>query len=325
MEVATLTYRLYQDSDLNGILGLWKNDSGWGAISATQFREWHMDTPYGNCMIVVADDDVEGIIGQMIFVPSKIWLKGKEISSYRIMAPIIKNDFRGPDIKDFDHPAYAMIRFGIRKAEEQDYQMIYIIPSIGWVQLIKTFPRYGLPQASIALNDCLAILLSDNNIQLNKESGKFYVQQGSFDKEYDQLWEEAVRTLPIQCAVSRNSKWLKWKRGPHLHFEMRNQFDNQLRGYIVIKKNSGLVVDFLARSVNEIESLILLTIQLLRKNTPALEDYGFTEMKFMQTPTIDRVLLSIPHDKIDFRFAFVNFFLNAHVQEEIEWFIMPDD
>ncbi len=324
-ETATkLSYRIFKQSDLEKVLELWEKYSGWGAISEQQFHDWHMNTPYGDCMIIVAEDSVDGVIGQMIFVPSKVYIDGSEKKSYRIMAPIINNNFRGFDIKDIEHPAYAMFRFGIKEAKKNDHNIIYFLPSLGWVATVRTFPKYGLPEASIAINDCLRLKLNDDNIFPDKHSD-YYVQPGNFNEEYDQLWEGAINSLPIQCAVARHAIWLKWKKAPHLLFEMRSKTNHQLKGYIVIKKDAGLVVDLLAGSIEEMQSVVLLTVQLLHQNNSDNQEQKFTEIKLMQTPVIDKVLLSIPHDKIDFRFAFVHFFLCEQIPENKEWFIMPDD
>jgi hypothetical protein len=320
-----LSYRIFIESDLEKVLELWEKNSGWGAITRQQFYEWHMNTPYGNCMIIVAEDALDGVIGQMIFVPSKVYIDGGEKNAYRVMAPIIKNDFREFDIKHFDHPAYAMFRFGIQEAKKNDHEIIYFLPSLGWVAAVKTFPKYGLPAASIAINDCLRIKRDTDNIFPNEHLGNYYLQSGHFNEEYEQLWDDAIVSLSIQCAVVRHSKWLKWKRAPHILFEMRNKTNHQLKGYIVIKKDSGLVVDLLARSIEEMESVVRLTVQWVHQNNADDQQHTFTEIKLMQTPFINKVLNSISHDKIDFRFAFVYYFLDGQMQNNKEWFIMPDD
>lgn len=320
-----LSYRIFRNDDLEKVLDLWEKFSGWGAITEQQFYDWHMNTPYGNCMIVVAEDTDEGVIAQMIFVPSKVYIEGVEKNAYRIMAPIIKNDFRELDIKSFDHPAYAMFRFGIKEAKKNDHNVIYFLPSLGWVAAVKTFSKYGLPEASIAINDCLRIKLDVGNIFSYKHSESYYVQCGQFNEEYDQLWEDAKTSLSIQSAVVRRAKWLMWKRAPHLLLEMRSKKSNQLKGYIVIKKDSGLVVDLLARSVEEMESVVCLSVEFLQQNNSDSHQQKITEIKLMQTPIINKVLNSIEHDKIDFRFALVHYHLDDEVQKNIEWFIMPDD
>lgn len=170
-----------------------------------------MDTPYGPCMIIVAEDNKGGIIGQIVFMPSKVYIDGRVKDYYRDMAPIIKNDLRGFDIKDCDHPTYAMLRFGIEQGKINGGKIIYSLPSIGWATTAKTFPKYSLIEASINMYNRLRIRLTDNISITNKQFDNSYLQAGDFNEEYDQLWEEAIRSLPIQCSVVKCAKRLKWK------------------------------------------------------------------------------------------------------------------
>lgn len=126
---------------LQEYLSFGKKNSGWGGITPQQFHDWHMDTPYGPCMIIVAEDNKGGIIGQIVFMPSKVYIDGRVKDYYRDMAAIIKNDLRGFNIKDFDHPTYAMLRFGIEQGKINGSKIIYSLPSIGWATTAKTFPQ----------------------------------------------------------------------------------------------------------------------------------------------------------------------------------------
>src|SRR3954464_10675466 len=107
----TLNYRAYQKDDLEGVLELWEKCSGWGAITEKQFNEWHIDTPYGSCLVVVAENSERKITGQLIFVPTLVYDGEKDNKAYRVMSPIVDESIRGQDIKDYNHPTYAMLRF----------------------------------------------------------------------------------------------------------------------------------------------------------------------------------------------------------------------
>lgn len=49
-----VTYRQYTQNDRGAVLQLWKEESGWGAITLYQFDNWFFNTPYGKILIVVA-------------------------------------------------------------------------------------------------------------------------------------------------------------------------------------------------------------------------------------------------------------------------------
>lgn len=320
---STLSYRLYNNDDQNAILELWEKYSGWGAITLEQFTDWYLNTPFGPCMVVVAEDEQYGIVGQIIFVPSKAYIDGKEINAYRVMAPIVNKDFRALNIKDFNHPAYAMFRYGLKEAKDRDHPFIYFLPSIGWLSLVRTFPKYGLPKANLSIHNCLQVDITAGFA--NTESNQYYIKPGNVNEEYDELWTSSMTALRPDCSVVKKSVWLKWKRKDQIVFEMRHQGDQQLKGYIIIKKSAALVLDILAPGIEEMALLIQLLIQYLHTNKVENNGVQFSCLKFMQTATVDKILRFIPHYTIDFRFAAVNFSLDEKSLENKQWFIMPDD
>src|SRR5215210_100060 len=87
---------------------------------------------------------------------------------------------------------------------------IPFLQSDGQLQL-KLSPKYSLIEASINMYNCLRIRLTNNISITNKQFDNSYLQAGDFNEEYDQLWEEAIRSLPIQCSVVKCAKWHKWK------------------------------------------------------------------------------------------------------------------
>src|SRR5437764_9393728 len=96
METITdkLIYRIYEDKDMEAVLNLWEHYSGWGAITTEQFEKWHFHTPYGSCLIIVALNEHEKIIGQLVFSPSIVTINGKEVKAYRGSAPILNPECR---------------------------------------------------------------------------------------------------------------------------------------------------------------------------------------------------------------------------------------
>ena len=115
-----------------------------------------------------------------------------------------------------------------------------------------------------------------------------------------------------------------WKRAGHIAFEARRLSDQQLTGFIIINR-SALVVEFLARTIVEMKTVLQLTIQELHKNNISREGVRNEWIKFMQTRLIDNVLTDVTHDQVDFRFAAVHFLLSEDSSAKSEWLMWPDD
>src|SRR5688572_2842791 len=124
-----LSYRLYKESDMPSVLELWEKYSGWGAITQEQFTKWCINTPYGRCFIIIAVDKNNTVVGQMTFVPSIVYIEGNEVKALRASAPILREDSRQKNIKDYDHPVFAMFRYGMQVAKQQGYALIYVFPA----------------------------------------------------------------------------------------------------------------------------------------------------------------------------------------------------
>src|SRR6187200_2084133 len=114
MITAELTYRTYEDKDLPGILQLWEQYSGWGAITLEQFDKWYLQTPYGPCVVIVAVNNEEEIVGKIAFIPTVVNLNGREIKAIRGSAPILNPECRRFNLNQADHPAFAMIKEGMK-------------------------------------------------------------------------------------------------------------------------------------------------------------------------------------------------------------------
>ncbi len=165
-----LTFRLFQPDDLAGILRLWEEDSGWGGITAQQFNNWYVNTPYGECLIVVAVNEENRIIGQKIFTPSRISVDGEEKKALRLSAPILTKEFRAR-ISNESHPITGMYKLGAKTAFEKGFNLIYSFPVPAWLPVIKLmFPKIGIDMKKVvaAQIECSALSVKAFSDEKNK-------------------------------------------------------------------------------------------------------------------------------------------------------------
>lgn len=330
MPGSQLQYRLYTDQDLPGVLDLWEKHSGWGGISQEDFNTWYLNTPYGSCIIIVAVNETGQIVGQKIFIPSLIQIKDKQVKALRISAPILHENFRQTAITRANHPAYSMLRSGIEAAIHQGYKIVYLYPALGWVTPMRLCHSFNLPRIDIATFDCFGISLNDP-ATLYPLSDDLVVTELKIDfhNDHNELWNEAVHNFPISCGVVRNTKWLNWKSGGHLVLEVRNAQSQLLKGYLCLNKQSGLVVDMLARTEQDAGKILKSVIHSVHHLNPQRIPIPSNEINGMYTATFQSLLKNIKYGFKKFRFAFGCFPLDISICDEdikpSNWYMMPND
>jgi hypothetical protein len=325
---STITYRIYQNSDLEGVLELWEKFSGWGAITEKQFNDWYIDAPYGSCIIILAKNENDEVVGQTILTRSIMHVCGQEVKALRVSAPILHASIQQTNIKKYDHPVFEMFRYGIGKALEEGYKIAYSFPSRGWTALFKLFPKFDLPEIQIAHYDCFGISLEDAStfIETNKSLTVTKCTEG-ITKEYDDLWNNAVINFPISCGVVRNAAWLTWKLDRENIYEVRE--GDKLKGYMAFKKNSTLIVDMLARTKEELEQVFFAVVHSIHTLNPNRIPTARKKITGMYTPLSQFILSNIKFYKEDFKFAFGCYPLDSSFSNQLfnpnSWYMMPND
>ena len=330
MTTTGLTYRVYEDTDFKAIMQLWEECSGWGAITEQQFRRWYLDTPHGACVVIVAIDETDRIMGQLVFTPSIINLGTRDVKALRASAPILHESLKNGKITDYDHPAFSMFRKGMEVARERGFGLIYFLPALGWTAIFKLFPKFGLPDVEIVSYDCFKLSLQNIPIISTSPTGySVKLLSGEFDEAYDQLWSDALIEYPLQCCVQRSAAWLKWKLGANLVFEVREQANRKLKGYVALKKDSGLIVDCLARNAAELKEVILFTTWAVHHLNPDRIEVPFSKITGMYSAVFQDIFPASEIEFEKFSFAFGCYPLkNTITHKQIEpanWYIMPND
>lgn len=322
-----LLYRLYEESDRDGILRLWQEESGWGGLTIQQFESWFLKTPYGKCIIVVAVNNADTIVGQIIYSPSRMMVDEKEIKSLRVSAPILSSAFRQGNIKDYNHPAFSMIRKGFELANDAGYQYIYSFPAFGWLGLLRLLPKFLPNPSDTAVFSCFSTALNDAKTFSTFKYKYNVVITSTFSKVHTDLWTNAVKNLPVKCGVVREAKWLQWVFGGHLVLETRAASDNRLIGYMAIKKETGLIVDVLAGNETDLKEVFLHSINALHQQNTKRIPVPFTQLKGMITPHTKPILECIGYTKDNYRFAFGSYLLDTTIPFEkvqtANWYITP--
>ena len=320
-----LTYRLFEMGDLEGVLRLWAEESGWGAITEEQFNRWY-HTPFGQCLISVAANEKGEILGQQIFMPSKFYLEGQEMKACRVLAPILSKEIR-TNIRRKNHPFYEMHRVALQTAILEKFSLIYGFPLHSWITVLQLFPKAGLPEMETAEYECWSLPKAKFESFSPSSNEVETFQTSDFSPDFDQLWETAKAGFPIKCSMVRDAERLRWKLGDHLVFATRNKAGN-LIGYVAINKKTGLIVDMLTISSDKLETVLASTLKALKRFEIENGDLAFGSLGLMKTEPFSSLIDNFGFQKTDFKFAFGCYSINGTPTESIlpgNWFMMPDD
>lgn len=298
---AQLRYRLYQPADLPGVLRLWEAESGWGAITPEQWHKWYVDTPLGACLVVVAEDEHGEIAAQKVFTPARLLIDGREQRALRISAPIVRHDARRRSMRSRSHPIVGLFLAAAEAATEAGYSVMYSLPEHSWLSFFRWAPRVGLPTFATAAYGCVAAEIAP---VVGDSAGLVVEVVTEFGPEYDALWETAQRSFPIVCGVARGAAWMNFKNRGHLVLAARAA-TGALVGYVAIRKQTGLVVDLLARHPDDLPLVVAAALGWLATARQAGALGGITQLKAMATPLLSPTLRALDFTPVEYTFGFV--------------------
>lgn len=320
-----LTYRLFEDDDLPGLLRLWE-EAGWGTLSQEQWREWFVDGPQGPSIVTVAIDERGEVVAQEVFAPSRAVVGGREIRALRFSAPIVREGLRGGSLRDGAHPVFGLFKAAETAAAERGFSVVYSMPEHGWLPIFRVATRYGISPFVEAAYSCAELSLGAAETTQVEHAARGLVARGitEFGDEYEQLWREAKESFPIDCGVVRDTAWLSYRNSGRIAVEVRERASGRLVGYTATKKQTGLLADLLAREPGELKNVIAATLRWLNDERSTL-----THLKVMRTPALADAIDALGFMPIDYRFGFTcKAFNGAFSLEDVapqRWYILPGD
>ncbi|HET6980367.1 MAG TPA: hypothetical protein VFI24_28790 [Pyrinomonadaceae bacterium] len=324
-----LTYRMFEDADLPGLLRLWE-EAGWGTLTPEQWREWFVDGPQGPSIVTVGIDGRGEIVAQEMFAPSRAVVGGREVRALRFSAPIVREGLRGGSLRDGAHPVFGLFKAAEAAAVERGFSVVYSIPEHGWLPIFRVATRYGISPFAEAAYSCAALPVEAANapeVELAAR-GLVVCSITEFGEEYEQLWREAKESFPIDCGVVRDTAWLSFRNSGRIAVEVRERTSGRLVGYSATKKQTGLLADLLARERGELKNVIAATLRWLNDELSGLAR-GLTHLKVMRTPTLAPAIDALGFTPIDYQFAFTCKAFDAVFSlEDVapeRWYILPGD
>ena len=321
-----LTYRLFEDGDLPGLLRLWEG-AGWGTLAPEQWRAWFVDGPQGPSLVTVGVDGRGEVAAQEMFAPSRAVVGGREVRALRVSAPIVSERLRGESLNNGAHPVFGLLRVAEAEAAARGFSVIYSLPEHAWLPVFRRLPRFGLRPFAEAAYACATLPLEAAHAPEVERAAQGLEARGvaEFGDEYEQLWQEARESFPIDCGVVRDPGWLRFRNSGRIAVEVRERASGRLVGYSATKKQTGLVADLLAREPGELKNVLAATLRRLDAERPS----ALTHLKVMRTPALAPALDALGFELNDYRFAFTcNALDSAFAPDDVapdRWYILPGD
>jgi ribosomal protein S18 acetylase RimI-like enzyme len=313
-----LLYRPFRDDDLPGVLRLWEEESGWGAITPEKWRRWYVDRPDGPCLVMVAEDGGGQVAGQLVFAPAAVRVDGEPVAAVRVGAPIVARARRRRSVRHPEHPATRLYREGARAAAAAGFRLLYALPEHGWLPFFRWLGGFAETAPG-----CLALAPSAAAAGLAKRFRA--APSAGFGAEYDALWEQAAASFPVRCGLERGADRLRYRIGGHRVLEVRDG-GGALAGYAAVHRRTALLEDLLARDPAELTAVVAATLAFLAE-MPAGDAIG--ELKAMDTPVLRPALEALGFTPVDYRFAFVCTALDPSLSldriDPARWYLTPGD
>lgn len=322
MENEKIFFREYVDSDLKGVLDLWEYFSDWGRPQEGEFNNW-LAGPFGSVLIFLAVDNSDRIVGQIFFTPTLMYLRGMEVRAVKISAPIIHEDYRSFILSDNNSLVINLFLEANKFIKEKGYDWVYSFPAYAWVRFMQSVSKLGLNPWKIQTFPCLQILeeeIEDGTYRLHELNG--------LSNEFNLIWEEFRLSNPNFSYIDRSKQWLEYKWGKELIVGILDS-KKKLVGYFIIKKSSGLILDFLMKEFLDVPLLFkkLKKFHLIwMDESPSFERQ---ELKIMTNNFLEPFLNQLKTQNVSFNFVFgISSIASAEEVENLgnyEWFIFPND
>lgn len=323
-----LTYRLYRERDLPGLLRLWEEETPWGRLEEDTWREWYMDTPYGESIISVSIAPNGEVVGHIAFSPRLLHVGGRQIDALRMSAAIVEPRYRTSKLRDRRHPMASLLTTAVAAAADRGYGVIYALPAPRLIPWFRWLGQSGIAPFTVSEFPCLEIVDVEKAVGSVGGLGLVAGSITTFTEEHEHLAVAAAETFGTTCMAVKQEEWLQWRNGGHARVEIRDPAAATLVGFATVRPEDGLLMDLVTPSRGMLEPVLRTLLRWLPVGSAAW-DPEVHGLKVVGIPSIEPVARELGFAPVSYTFGLAGCRLDATLPDAIldldRWYLWPGD
>jgi hypothetical protein len=306
---------MYTTDDIDALVQFWKENSGWDQIDRTEWERRFYYTPFGSASIVLAmNDQSNEIIGQFLFIPTRIYIDGREVKGFRPFAPVVKESVRSElGFMTLIEVVMKMYNHAMDEFRKEGVGLIHMLPDPRWSKAFQFLPgiqldHFPLWSRPLPLNQIYDL-----------PEGYSIRPIASTDERINALWEKS-REL-YGCSFLRNTTTLPWKAS-HGNYQLIGVFKhNDLVGFSssIVKAHDKqwLICDLLAANADEaMEVTLKASCNLAQEFLQSHEEVTVNKIAILATSLMQEKLEYLGFKKDEYRFPMVIQVLDDTITQE---------
>jgi hypothetical protein len=320
--------RFYNPNDIDDLVQFWNENGGWDVIDRNEWEKRFYNTPEGPSSIVIALDESQKIIGQFIFIPTKVRVGNEIVKAFRPQAPVVQNSVRATlGIETLIDYISSMYKLAIEKFIQEQVYLIFMLPDRRWAHAFKFFKGayvHSFPLWSFSLN----------NSQMFSLPASYTIETiKADDKRIDQLWRQSSEFF--ECSPVRDSSVLPWKLSLKDFSLVGIVHQERLTGVVASlysePDKQWLICDILAENEEALEVTIKAACNQAIKFRDSLPPFNDTLRKvaILATPKIEKVISRLQFYKDIYDFSVVIHILDPESEMDKlnpqRWYLTAND
>lgn len=326
-----ISTRIGTEADLPAVAQFWSEHSGWGEMDLAAWQANFGTTPQGPAELILAEvEDTGEMVGQFVFLPIPVAIKGQQVSAYRPFAPIVKSDLRmRDDAVSLQGVMLQMYMNAVEHLSQLGAELLYILPDPRWARIFSfapffltgTFPLYSMPLVKAAT--------LSNSANLRAVAIDFG------DARINELWQQNKQRY--DCLILRDQVFLQWKNSHRAYqlWAVVDQDEKLVGAFVSLRKiqqKQCLICDVLCSEGAEVFAQVLQTaLAFLAQKEKQLEEReaAVEKIALLAIPQMLPTLDELGFAKDQYHFHLVVHALNPELDQALvapeRWYISAND